>query len=126
MQPMRAGDPVRLMRWSRWGILITALLMGSGMVLSAWSSHSRVHNVAWQLIRGQAQLPVDAIRQKIHDVNDPPPPRARQKLFAKLQDQGLRYLALLVPAVPPRQGRPWAALRAWTSSPRARSRDPAS
>ena len=98
MEFMRIGDPVRLMRWSRWGILITTLLMGSGMVLSAWSSHSRVHDIAWTLIRGQGQLLIDAVRQGLHEADDPGSDEGTAKLLASLQDQGVRYIALLPPS----------------------------
>lgn len=83
------------MRWSRWGILITAILMGSGMVLSAVVSHSRVHDISSNLVRGQAQLVIEAVRQGLRDVGMPPTPEKLERLLTSLQEQGVRYLALV-------------------------------
>ncbi|WP_224242317.1 sensor histidine kinase [Hyalangium gracile] len=101
---MRVGDPVRLMRWSRWGILIAALFLGSGMVLSAAVNHSRVHHIAWNLIRGQGQVLLDGVRQGLRDVGSPPTAESTARLLANLQDQELRYLALLAPSRPVEAG----------------------
>ncbi len=94
---IRAGDPIRLMRWARWGILIAAVLMGSGMVLSAAVSHSRVHDIAWSLIRGQGQLLIEGVRQGLRDAGRPPSSEGVSRVFASLESQGVRYLALIPP-----------------------------
>ncbi|KFE65367.1 ATP-binding protein [Hyalangium minutum] len=83
------------MRWSRWGILITAILMGSGMVLSAVVSHSRVHHISENLVRGQAQLVIEAVRQGLRDLGMPPTSAKLERLLTHLQEQGVRYLALV-------------------------------
>jgi two-component system sensor histidine kinase HydH len=85
------------MRWARWGILIAAVLMGSGMVLSAAVSHSRVHDIAWSLIQGQGQLLLEGLRQGLRDAGRPPSSEGVARVFASLEPQGVRYLALLFP-----------------------------
>ncbi|WP_224361095.1 sensor histidine kinase [Hyalangium versicolor] len=99
MSHMRVGDPVRLMRWSRWGILLAAILLSSGMVLSALVNHSRVHEISWSLIRGQGQLLIDGVRQGLRDLGHPPTEESKARLFSSLQDQGLRYIALIEPGI---------------------------
>jgi two-component system sensor histidine kinase HydH len=100
MFAIRAGDPIRLMRWARWGILIAALLMGSGMVLSAAVSHSRVHDIAWSLIRGQGQLLIEGVRQGLREAGRPPTSEGVARVLTNLESQGLRYLALVPPTDP--------------------------
>jgi hypothetical protein len=107
MSHMRVGDPVRLMRWSRWGILIAAILLGSGMVLSAAVSHSRVHQIAWSLIRGQGQLLIEGVRQGLRDADHPPSAENMNRLLTTLQDQGVRYMALLAPGSHAEAGTAW-------------------
>ncbi len=97
MFSIRAGDPIRLMRWARWGILIAAVLMGSGMVLSAAVSHSRVHGIVQSLIRGQGQLLIEGVRQGLRDAGRPPTSEGVARVLSSLQSQGLRYLALIPP-----------------------------
>lgn len=104
MFAIRAGDPIRLMRWARWGILIAAILMGSGMVLSAAVSHSRVHDIAWSLIRGQGQLLIEGVRQGLRDAGRPPTREGVARVLANQESQGLRYLALVVPVDPQEAG----------------------
>jgi two-component system, NtrC family, sensor histidine kinase HydH len=113
MSHMRVGDPVRLMRWSRWGILIAAILLGSGMVLSAAVGHSRVHQIAWSLIRGQGQLLIEGVRQGLRDADHPPTAENMNRLLTTLQEQGVRYVALLPP------GSHVEAGTAWGGEPRA-------
>lgn len=104
MFSIRAGDPIRLMRWARWGILIAAVLMGSGMVLSAAVSHSRMHDIAWSLIRGQGQLLIEGVRQGLRDAGRPPSSEGTARVLASLESQGLRYLALVTPTDPREAG----------------------
>jgi two-component system sensor histidine kinase HydH len=97
MLDMRVGDPVRLMRWSRWGILIIAGLMATGMVLSSWSNHERVQDISQTLIRAQGQLLLEGVRQAARQLEGPPGPKDFVDMLESLQGQGLRYLAMPLP-----------------------------
>ncbi|HEX8698626.1 MAG TPA: hypothetical protein VF815_07310, partial [Myxococcaceae bacterium] len=96
---MRAGDTARLLRWSRWGILSTAILLGSAMMLSASSNHSRIHSISQTLILGQGQLLVAGVRQALFALG----PRAESedltRVLASFEEQGMRYVALPLPTV---------------------------
>ncbi|MDY7226727.1 sensor histidine kinase [Hyalangium rubrum] len=82
------------MRWSRWGILTTAVLMGSGMMVSAWTSHSRLQGISETLTYGQGQILLAAVHQSLNSLGRRPEPEDLDRTLASFQSQGMRYLAL--------------------------------
>jgi two-component system sensor histidine kinase HydH len=99
MDLMRAGDPARLMRWSRWGILSTAILMGSAMMFSALSNHSRIQAISETLVRGQGQLLVAGVQQSLFAVGRRMEAEDVARVLAAFEGQGMRYLAMPFPTL---------------------------
>jgi len=105
MDPMRAGDTARLLRWSRWGILSTAILMGSAMVLSAASNHTRIQSISRTLMLGQGQMLVEGVRQSLFHVGIRAQNEDVARVLASFQAQGVRYVGLAL-ATPREAGTP--------------------
>jgi two-component system sensor histidine kinase HydH len=87
------------MRWSRWGLLSTAILMGSAMMLSAGSNHSRIQSISKTLIRGQSQLLVTGVQQSMFGLGRRPEADDVARVLASFEAQGMRYLAIPFPTL---------------------------
>ncbi len=82
------------MRWSRWGILCGAVVMGAVLLLTAWTNQRRVEALSATVTRGQGVLVLDSIRRALHGSGGAPTQADLDTLVDEFADQGLRYLAI--------------------------------
>lgn len=77
--------------WTRWGLLGMALLTGSALLLTLWSSYQSTQRIATQVTRAEGYSLFHSVRQKLHAktrIED----RDLQALLSELRGAGLRYI----------------------------------
>lgn len=94
---MSATSTWRASRFSRWGVLSAAFIIASALLISAWSNHASVSDMSRTLILGQRGALFAGIRAQLRRVAGPPEAVHLDEVRADYAEQGLRYLALVLP-----------------------------
>ncbi len=73
--------------------------MGSAMVLSASTNHSRIQSISETLILGQGQLLIAGVRQALFSLGPRSENEELARVLASFEAQGMRYMALPFPTL---------------------------
>lgn len=82
-------------RWLRAGLLLLPFLMGVALVGGAWSDRQRTYEASELLVRGQADWFLRSAAQSFRTSEGPPDEAELSELLEELEEDGLRYVALL-------------------------------
>ncbi len=84
----------RVGRWARWGWLATTFAMGAALLVTSWTSRTRVVRAASTLNRGQAGVLLESARQLVRDLPSPISSSQLDSLLKVREDAGLRYVGV--------------------------------
>lgn len=116
---MVLSDSSRVLRWSRWGVLLASLVMACALVLPTWFAFRGTHDASHIVARGQGQAIVEAIVGRLRATRGRPTEADLNEIYEALTSSGLRYVRLtgrvqLEAGTPTNEGTreyPWRAER---------------
>ena len=82
---------------ARWGLLVTASVMGAALVATSWASYRSVQRAAETLARGQSEAILQSARRLLEGRGGPPAPQVLESFLEEHAAVGLRYVALINP-----------------------------
>lgn len=91
---MVAREPFRVFRWSRWGIVLSSLVMTGALLITAWLGYVGARSTFSTVARGQGTAITEAVSGRLRAINGPPSQEAVSEILASLQSTGLRYIAV--------------------------------
>ena len=90
----------RLSPLGRWALVAAVVLMGAALAVTVWLTHSGVLGASDTLVRGQSDALQQTVRGALGQLGQrgqAPDDAVLAGLLEELEDDGLRYLALLTP-----------------------------
>ncbi|MCC6995351.1 MAG: hypothetical protein IT370_12135 [Deltaproteobacteria bacterium] len=87
----------RLSPLGRWALVAAVVLMGAALAVTVWLTHSGVLGASDTLVRGQSDALQQTVRGALGQFGQAPDDAVLAGLLEELEDDGLRYLALLTP-----------------------------
>ncbi|MFO7654190.1 MAG: ATP-binding protein [Candidatus Krumholzibacteriia bacterium] len=98
---MTTTKPFTERTWGRWGLLLSAVILGALLMIASWSNHRSAQQATDALHNGQARVFERAIMGtllRLEDRDDPSAIRAVvDSLLTDYRAEGLRYIAVIGP-----------------------------
>lgn len=83
----------RFSRAAPWVIVVVPLLMAVALVITVWTTKSRVESASNTVLRGQADVFLDSIRMRLRQLRRAPSDSDLRAIYDELRGDGLYYLA---------------------------------
>lgn len=87
-------DSSRVLRWSRWGVLLASLVMACALVLPTWFAYTGIRDASNIVARGHGQAITEAVTGRLRAIRGRPTTEQLVEIQEALASSGLHYIRL--------------------------------